>query len=261
MQRFIMIREDSILRQLPPGLSRKDALFIDGIRHAIEIAGLAYTRLEESLTAIAMAKASGMDSSSHKITAVYLDAWAFVDAIDRFRSLLKCFPNAKTVPRTDGDQTLAEITAPIRKLRNVADHLAQRIDYLISKKSTALGTLTWYTTPDPDKDHVLFCALIPGTIGNTIPQLVNLADKRSNSQTFDIHLEAGEYRACLSDVYTEIRRRVTQIEASLITCFEKQGWDGQAAGADLTVVITMALEEENNPSEPSGTDQQESFEH
>ena len=61
---FPIIRTDSVLRQLPVGLDRKQALFLDGIRHAAEIMSLAYSRLTTTLTRIAQSDPDRPDLSS-----------------------------------------------------------------------------------------------------------------------------------------------------------------------------------------------------
>ena len=49
-----MLNKDSILRQVPVAINPKQALFIDGIRHAVEIIDLAYGRLRDTLTRTAL---------------------------------------------------------------------------------------------------------------------------------------------------------------------------------------------------------------
>jgi hypothetical protein len=46
-----MLSDDSILRRIPVAVAPKQALFVDGIRHTVEIMALAYSRLRETLTA------------------------------------------------------------------------------------------------------------------------------------------------------------------------------------------------------------------
>ncbi len=48
-----MLGDDSILRRIPVAIEPKEALFRDGIRHAVEIMDLAYSRLREALPNVA----------------------------------------------------------------------------------------------------------------------------------------------------------------------------------------------------------------
>jgi hypothetical protein len=142
-----MLGPDSPLLQLPPQIDRKQAVFFDGIRYAAEIMTLAYSRLQRTLTEIS-SLALQEQTASHLYTPAYLDAWVIVDSIDRIRSLLKHMPGKKAPPRESGVQTFRERTESIRLLRNVADHIHQRVDYVVSRKGTALGTLGWFTLTD-----------------------------------------------------------------------------------------------------------------
>jgi hypothetical protein len=236
-----MLSPNSILARLPPNLDRRQTIFLDGIRHALEIAALAYGRLQNELTAIALRLDAGNQSAPAQMTAAFLDAWAFVDAIDRFRSLLNLMPGVTRIPRTDGQPSFHELTEPLRNIRNVADHLAQRVDYVIAKDSTALGILTWFTVLDFAKHQGLSCMLLPGTVTARQPRMVNPAGQEFDGETGLIHLAAGEYLVSLSDLIPEITKRVTQIEASLAKSLADQSQEGKQAGADLTIAVKMVF--------------------
>jgi len=135
----MLIAQDSPLLRLPTQLNPKQTLFFDGIRHAAELADYAYTRLVESLTKIAVAASQREAQGSY--TAPFLDAWAVVDSIDRLRGLLRLAPGVTSIPRSDGQPGFSEKTQVIRDLRNVADHIAERADYVIAEKSPALGAM------------------------------------------------------------------------------------------------------------------------
>lgn len=86
-----IISDDSILRQLPPELDRRQVLFLDGVRHTGEIADLAYERLKSTLTQIAIQELS-LDELRPFFTSACLDAWALINVIDRFRALWSLMP-------------------------------------------------------------------------------------------------------------------------------------------------------------------------
>jgi hypothetical protein len=243
-----MISQNSILRRLPPQLNRKQALFFDGIRHAVEIIDLAYSRLQSTLTAIALANHSS-PTQGNSFTAAFLDAWALVDAIDRFRALWDLMPNAKKGNVLPGTKSFKELSQPVRDLRNVADHLAQRADYVVARKGAALGELSWYTALNPQGTEGLSCIIVPGTIGPGERQLVNPAGKESTYPTGMIHLAAGGYSACLSDLLPEIERRVRSLEDALERSFAEQGLEGQQAGADILVAMHMSAKPHTSSGE------------
>ena len=124
-----MIAENSILRNLPSALNRKQALLFDGIRHAAEISMLAHDRLNQTLTEIALRDLDKLELPE-RFTSAFLDAWAFVDAVDRFRSIWLLLGRSGSNDEPS-EPTFAEITQPVRDLRNVADHLATRADYVV----------------------------------------------------------------------------------------------------------------------------------
>lgn len=79
----LILGRDSILKKIPANVSAKQAVFLDGIRHAAEIMDIAYGRLQETLTQLALHPPTATelpDISAH----VFLDAWSFIDAVDRF---------------------------------------------------------------------------------------------------------------------------------------------------------------------------------
>lgn len=218
--------------------NRKQALFFDGIRHAVEIIDFAYSRLQATLTNIALSNPPEA-TQANLFTAAFLDAWALVDLIDRFRALWDLMPNVKkgaTVPDT---KSFKELSQPVRNLRNVADHLAERADYVVAHNGTALGELSWYTALNPQGTEGLSCIIVPGTIGPGQRHLVNPAGNASTYPTGMIHLAAGEHRACLSDLLPEIENRVRFLEGAIEKSLAEQGLDGHQAGADVLIAIHM----------------------
>ena len=142
------------------------------------------------------------------------------------------------------DPMFRRLKEPIRELRNVADHLAQRADYVIASSGAALGVLTWCTFTDSERSSGLSCALIPGTFGAIFGKLVNPADGPIQlAKTGRIHLEAGEHRACLSNILLELELRISEIEAQLEAQLRAAEADGQQAGSDCFIAIRFATVE------------------
>ena len=206
-----MISKDSILRRLPPTLDRKQALYFDGIRHCGEIASLAYSRLKETLTEISL-KEQEPESSGALFTSAFLDAWSLVDVIDRFRAIWISLPNSQPAPPSKGAPSFAEIAKPIRDLRNVADHMAQRADYVIAHKGTALGVLSWFTILKLEPLEGVICTIVLGTMQPGSAPVVNPAGKQIEIPTGLVHLSAGEFTANLSDTLPEMETRIHELE-------------------------------------------------
>ena len=236
-----IIASDSPLRLLPPGVDPIQTLFIDGIRHAAEVADLAYIRLASELTQLALSRRAG-DTVAGDFTAVYMHAWSVVDAVDRLRGLFHLLPGAQPKQRTDGKPSFRDQTEGIRSLRNVSDHLAQRVEYVVASGGTALGTLTWLTVIKPEPLTVLSCAIVPGTLTNRHTWLLNPADRQSIRGPSDrISLTAGEYSVDLTDIMVEVRRLIASFEAAVGRWIKENGHEGKQAGGDLLLLAEMAF--------------------
>lgn len=98
---------------------------------AAEIATFAERRLLAALTSIATAEpASPSPESSERITAAYLDGWAIVDAIDRLCRLSRQLNSND--PAGVGAGLDARLQG-VRNIRNVADHLERRVEYVYAR--------------------------------------------------------------------------------------------------------------------------------
>ncbi|MBU0485986.1 MAG: hypothetical protein KKB30_15895 [Proteobacteria bacterium] len=227
-----MLEEDSILRQVPAAINPKQALFIDGIRHAAEIITLAYERLRGTLTEMALNPPS--TSEIPKVsTRAFLDAWAMIDAIDRFRMLYLQMPGISFSQSEEGIETLEKVLTPFRNLRNVADHIAQRADFIVSRGSAALGSLSWLTGFKVDPITAWYCTLRPGTLRKQ-PEL----GKEPLVSTLDwptdrIIMVAGGHEGNLSSVRSHIQVRVNHFEGQLKEAFTKLNLQDSPAASDV----------------------------
>jgi hypothetical protein len=236
---MIVIGKHSILGQLPSELNRKQAVFLDGIRHAAEMVDLSYTRLVQILTHIADSRTSQEQMMPRAFTAAYLDAWAIVDSIDRIRSLIHLLPGHTLLPPTDDNPGFRVKTQTIRDLRNVADHLAQRVDNVIAKKSSALGFLSWFTFNEA-KDGGYMCTILPGTAAVGQKSIsVNPSGKTLTPPTDLITLAAGEYEACLSDAVRETAKVIAALEKAVQQAIDENGLTGSRAGSDFLLTIAI----------------------
>ncbi len=230
-----MLSKNSVLRRIPVVIEPKTAMFIDGIRHAVEISEFAYQRLSATLTELALNPPESEELRTIS-TAVFLDAWAMVDAIDRFRMLYQQMPGISFGAPTPGIMTLKEACEPFRLLRNVADHIAQRADFVVSRgNGAALGVLTWLTCFQVEPFNAYMCMLRPGTL-RAVPELEN----GPLTATFDwptsrICLSAGGYEANLSEIRAHIERRVKHLEEQLEQEFIRLGIVDAPAANDVFI--------------------------
>jgi hypothetical protein len=226
-----LIPLDSPLRHLPVGLSHNQLVTFDGLRHAAEIAGLAHERLKGVLAQLA----HGADEAQ-LTTAAYLDAWAIVDSVHRFHALLLLVP-------TDGSATAEEYrarfsakTESLRLARNVADHLATRIAYVLAHKGASLGTLTWIVSTAPGS--ALMCSLVPGSTRSTRHNMPNPGGQHVEAPVGFIHLAAGEHITNLSSVMVGMSDCVARLTTSVESVVNANGVT-ERHGSDL--IIRMAI--------------------
>lgn len=217
----LLLGRDSVLRQIPVNVAPKQALFLDGIRHAVEIIDVAYRRLRNALTDLALNPPDPKrlpEISAH----VFLDAWGFVDAVDRFRMLYTQMPGMKLGAAKVGIPPLLEVTQEFRSLRNVADHLAQRADFVVSRNGAALGELSWLTAAQLEPEVIAWhCTLRPGTLRAASPTQTDPIVSTLDWPTDSIRLSAGGYEGNLSGVRTHVAVRIRHLEAQLQRIFQQ----------------------------------------
>jgi hypothetical protein len=126
-------------------------------------------------------------------------------------------------------------------LKNVADHIADRVDYVLARKGSALGTLSWFTGLEESRG--LACTSVPGTLATGTIPLPNPVGKPITAPTDLVTLTAGEHTGSLSDAIKEVRRMVSGIEESVGLWLREKGLDGQHAGADVLVAATIEFVE------------------
>ena len=225
------------MRLLPAALDRKQALYLDGMRHAVEIAHLAFHRL-----CACLANMTSRGEPGNDITSVFADAWTFVDAVDRFRSLYKLFPGFSNAcgPPTESAHSFSGQLIAIRELRNVADHIATRIDHVLAKRMPVLGALSWFVL-DPDMSGGRICILAPGSIvGKQTVSAVNPAGRKMTvyGGVALVRLSAGEHEVCLAETYENLAIEVRGIEAAI----GDQATGMEHAASDALTIITIAFQ-------------------
>jgi hypothetical protein len=216
-----MISQESPFKNIPRNLDRKQAFFIDGIRHAAEICDLSYKRLTAGLWDIAL-KPDGSPLEPSYAT-FFLDAWAFVDAADRLRCLWASQPNADNLSCEFSPEILRQELGPIRKVRNIADHIAQRADHVVSLNGAALGILAWVAIISETPLAAKTCIIRPGYASGSfsahfaIPQGTH---SLINSCT-EVRVHAGDETADLTKAYRKIAQVIAFAESYLKMEFSK----------------------------------------
>ena len=244
-----MIDKHSVFRCLPHGLERRQVLFFDGIRHCAEIADIAHRRLRTTLTTMALQGASDAPDSAlsqreRLIPAAFLDAWAVVDSIYRFRGLVKSYPHHREGPvELPGYKQMIENVCAVR---NVADHLNSKIAQVEAHGGAALGTLTWLTFTGGKRFYM--CAVYPGTptrtkIGISRPRGGSII----NGPTDFIELRAANHKVNLSRAMELFEQRIRKIEGELASQFQDAGVAHLGSGSDFFLQLTCEIPDGDGP--------------
>lgn len=239
-----MISSDSPLLNLPINIDRKQALFFDGIRHSAEFVALSYERLRDTLTSLALNSDSSKEATRRLISCAFLDAWAIVDAVDRFRTLWSQIRSDIGTPRNIDQDSSDKLLSSFRDLRNVADHLAQRADYVISRKGTALGAISWLTAMQRQPLVLLICTILPGTVTENAQEVLSPTGRSFPWPTGSISLEAGGYKACLCDAIPIIELHIRFLEAVVMSGTTDKPLSELRAASDVVSRFVYRLEED-----------------
>ena len=129
--------EYSPLQNPPHDFSRRQVLFLDGLRYSVEMAQIAYKRLNVSLQSVSRISDKNQLISSAE---AMLYAWAIVDSAHRYRDLLLAFPGLKKgiwVKLTE------KRIQDVADLRNCVQHQIGEIPNIIERREQFWGYLSW----------------------------------------------------------------------------------------------------------------------
>ena len=218
-----MLAENSPLLNLPTRLDKKQGVFLDGLAHAAQIAGFAYMRLCAGLTEQVSRHERGEKPSS--FIPQFLDAWAFIDATDRFRFLWGMQPESRKIPPPFSPNLVGQRLDGMCKLRNVSAHIAQKIDLIVAKNSSVLGEISWLTVTNKSPLAIKTCFIRPGVARDRVSaKLAMPPDKVSFcNASGHVAMRAGEHRFLLSDAHECLNEIVLFAEASLGSYFASLG--------------------------------------
>lgn len=238
----MIIRSDSVLRRIPIALSRRQALFIEGIRFSIEMADLAHRRLRETLP-----KLTKMEDSPEEVPATVsamLDAWSIVDSLHRLRGLVTHMPGIKNRNRIPPIRAFVEATEKVPDLRNTVQHLDSTIPGVIHDRNWAvLGSLSWGII-DPDANQLTASSFLPGMPVGSRP-LINPLDRRLWHVPVDsITVERNGVAVCLSDAMRTVESLAKALERMLAQSFRKQLPTQSHHGADVIVSLVIDISPE-----------------
>jgi hypothetical protein len=117
-------------------------MILDGIRYAVEIAQVAYSRLFDTLMSWDRAKPQGSQTA---FAASIADAWAIIDSIHRFHDLVENLPG---LPNAPWRRLLVTGVNEALDLRDSVQHQLGELDGLIENGGQVWGYLSWAEMTD-----------------------------------------------------------------------------------------------------------------
>jgi hypothetical protein len=229
----MIIDRNSPLLRLPPQLNRRQALFLEGIRYSIQMADLSHFRLRENLFKLAVNCPNNSDHLGF-ISALQ-DAWSIVDSVHRLRGLLNHAPGFKQ--KAPGQKLFILKTAEVEELRNIVQHLNEKIDKTVIPQNVPLmGVLTWLAVINPEQKLSKSCALVAGSMYDTQDhKFVNPAGQTISLPVDLITLTASGYSSCLSKIMKYVEALTRELEMQI----ESQFKDLPSAGADMIICAVI----------------------
>jgi hypothetical protein len=239
----MIIQANSPFRNLPANLDHKQILFFDGIRYAVEMIDVAYSRLRTTLNQL-----SYLDLSDKKVKAdvsvmslkssVFLDAWSIVDSINRYRVLINQMPNLKR--RDFGIDKFMQRTDTVLKLRNGVQHLPKEIHKLVQKNLPVWGALSWFAIIDIQAQIGRSCILGAGTFRQHLSTMKIPVGKTIQAPIDCIVLSAYENDFELTEAVNLSFDLFREIERSLIKKIEGQ----ETTESDFQMYLDLKFKDE-----------------
>ncbi|MBN1463254.1 MAG: hypothetical protein JXQ69_02530 [Paludibacteraceae bacterium] len=161
----MIIKEDSILNNLPKELLPQQLIILDGLRITSNLIDYYYNQLLNELLNISTKK-------KHVGIPIIIDfAWQILDNTKKFNSFYK------KLPSTTNDYTILDPLSCIYDFRNTYQHIDERIGISIKNEAQLFGALHW-NYKDNLSNKALAGTILPGIYINC---KFNLQVKKSNN--------------------------------------------------------------------------------
>lgn len=236
-----MIDTDSPLYCLN-GFARRLQVLFDGIRLSAETIDVAMERLQRQLDNLATTGKTG-DLAHKSFAEAFIDAWAIVDALDRFRQLYVMF--VRQTPEYADFSFSDRYFDQIKKLRDVDQHISKKVEQVVAKKGTALGVLRWTTLLFDGSNSIIESVLLPGSPHEvhhdfSLPHFLS----EPLSATPRVVLEAGPYRAELNECINRAKEILRSIEVQVAAAIASAGLPPEHNVDQLISVMFVPVKED-----------------
>lgn len=207
----MLVSTTSPFRSLPSTLDRRQATVLDGIRLALEMADLCYARLEQILLNLAQQEA--LPPQEYRVfPGAFVDAWTFVDTVNRLRDLVRQFPRMRN---STGLRLFFDRTSSIEVMRDVLQHLNNEIAGLAERNESVWGQLGWVATIDPVIASSKLCFLVGGQVTPGTHPFINPLGKPLRYPIDHVQLTLGSQCVEFTRVYESLQKFVEAVEPSL----------------------------------------------
>jgi hypothetical protein len=249
----MLFDDKSPLRNLPAGLTRKQILFMDGIRYSVGMTTLAYYRLRVSTTELTKGLAAGTQTQNPSLfTAALSDAWTIIDSTHRLRELVWDMPGITKKKRSAPLRKFYRSTENIDQLRNKVQHLKGEIRTVADTDQPVWGVLSWFSHFEEQPDIVRRCQLAAGTLFPSAGPAFKLEGVSLAPPVDRFELTAHGIRVSLTDTYEAVERVARSIEEALGEGLKALPQEAESSGSDLLACIEIRLGPEGKEPLPSG---------
>ncbi len=197
----------------------------------MEVVEVAYNRVASNLTEIANSPPVA-DDLRLIIPYIFIDVWAIIDALDKFRILYQKFPNMEYSVNSEM-VPLAELLKSFRNIRNVQDHLYANAQNIAATGEGAFGTLEWMTVFVDPIPSCWKCIIRPGTLDRELDFRTESMTIILNDVTTNITLKIAGHVGNISMLISQLRLRIKNLEDSLGKAIKSNGLENSPVSSDF----------------------------
>lgn len=149
-----MIARKSLLRNVPTKTHPAHVAAFDAICYSLDIVDLAYNRLEKNLFDFVYPKKTARPSMPE----LFSDIWSIINNVTVFQDILA------GVFGIDKKDLLFESIRNVKELRHTSQHLAERIEEVISTSNIPIyGKLSWYAQKETNAKEGIITSVYSGS--------------------------------------------------------------------------------------------------
>ena len=231
-----MLSEDSVLRKLPHGLSKKQIVFLDALRVSAEIAHRSY---DDVFVELQVLGENGDPERPKNLLDAIRHTWTFVDSVHRFRVVLQQAPGIR---HNYVYELFIRKTKCVTNMRDTAQHLYEKLPGIAERSQGAYGTLTWVLGAGDDCVPKALMLNIGTAYGQVIGPITDLEERLPIGEIRRVRLELGERFLLLSDTYKRLGSMVQSIEGAVSELAEGK----ERFGSDQLIGFNLVPMTENS---------------